>query len=84
MAILTEEVKMSNRKPSTYFTNPCRIRPQQVTESSFEQVVQSLRLTPERYAESPELKAWVRRNKRHKYVPPDLLVRFGFKVGAEV
>jgi hypothetical protein len=75
---------MSNRKPSTYFTNPCRMGSQQPTKSSFEQVVQSLRLTPERYAESLELKAWVRRNKRHKYVPPDLLATFGFKAGAEV
>jgi len=84
MAILTEEVKMSNRKPNTFFTNPCRIGSQPPTESSFDQVVQSLRLTPEQYAESLELRAWVRRNKSTKYVPPDLLATFGFKAGAEV
>ncbi len=39
------------------------------TESSFEQVVQSLRLTPEQYAASVELRAWVRRNKRFKFLP---------------
>ena len=57
---------------------------QQQTASSFEQVVQSLRLTPDQYAASLELKAWVSRNKSFKYVPPDLLATFGFKAGAEV
>lgn len=75
---------MSNRKPSTYFTNPYRIGSQQPTESSFEQVVRSLRLTPEQYTASLELRAWVKRNKNYKYVPPDLLAIFGFRVGAEV
>jgi hypothetical protein len=68
---------------NNYFTNPCRLGMQQATESSFEQVVQSLRLAPEQYAASPELRAWVGRNKRYKYVPPDLLATFGFKPGAE-
>jgi hypothetical protein len=75
---------MSKRKCSTHFANPCRIGRQQVPESSFEQVVQSLRLTPEQYAASVELRAWVRRNKRFKYVPPDLLAIFGFRPAAEV
>jgi hypothetical protein len=80
----TIEDKVSNRKPSTYFTNPNRIGPHQPAKSSFEQVVQSLRLIPEQYAASAELRAWVRRNKTFKYVPPDLLLVFGFKAGAEV
>jgi hypothetical protein len=74
---------MSKRRSNNLFTNPCLIRSREPTESSFEQVVQSLRLSPERYAESPELRAWVRRNKSYKYVPPDLLATFGFKAGAE-
>lgn len=78
------EVKMSNRKPHSFFTNPCRMGCLQPTQSSFEQVVKSLRLSPEQYAASPQLKAWVKRNKRDKYVPPDLLATFGFKLGAEV
>jgi hypothetical protein len=75
---------MSNRKPHSFFTNPCRMGCLQPTQSSFEQVVKSLRLSPEQYAASPQLKAWVKRNKRDKYVPPDLLATFGFKLGAEV
>jgi len=82
--IATEDDKVSNRTPSTYFANPYRVGTQQPTQSSFEQVVQSLRLTPEQYASSDELRAWVSRNKSFKYVPPDLLATFGFKAGAEV
>jgi hypothetical protein len=81
---ITTEDKVSNRTPSTYFANPYRGGTQQTTQSSFEQVVQSLRLTPEQYASSDELRAWVSRNKSFKYVPPDLLAIFGFKAGAEV
>ncbi|MGB9234118.1 MAG: hypothetical protein WCC04_06860 [Terriglobales bacterium] len=75
---------MSKRKGNPYFTNPCRIGCPQPTQSSFEQVVQSLRLSPEQYAESPELRAWVKQNQNDKYVPLDLLATFGFKLGAEV
>ena len=68
---------------NNHFTNPCRLGIQQATQSSFEHVVQSLRLAPEQYAASPKLRAWVKRNKRYKYVPSDLLATFGFKPGAE-
>jgi len=73
----------SKHKASAYFTNPCRIRHLPATESSFEQVVRALRLSPQQYAESPELRAWVRRNKSYKFVPPDLLAAFGFDAGIE-
>ena len=75
---------MSNRKFNNHFTNPCLIHRQMPNQSSFEHIVQALHLTPEQYGESLELKAWVRRNKSYKYVPPDLLATFGFKAGAEV
>lgn len=75
---------MSNGKASSYSTSSRLIPRPQPTQSSFEHVVQSLRLTPEQYAKSPELKAWVSRNKSFKYVPPDVLEVFGFEGGAEV
>jgi hypothetical protein len=75
---------MSKSTDNHYFTNPCRIGRPQVTESSFERLVQALCLAPDQYSASPELKAWVRRNKNYKYVPPDLLATFGFKPGAEI
>ena len=52
--------------------------------TSFEEMVKALRLSPEQYAASDELKAWVRRNKNLRYVPLDLLMMFGFEAGAEV
>jgi hypothetical protein len=51
--------------------------------SSFERVVDSLKLSPEQYQTSTELREWVLRNKDHKYVPPDLLKAFGFQVNLE-
>lgn len=52
-------------------------------ESSFERVVISLKLSPEQYVGSPELREWVLQNKDHKYVPPELLKAFGFHVNLE-
>jgi hypothetical protein len=55
-----------------------RIRPEGA--SAFERVARRLRLTPSQYATSAELKAWVRKHKDEKYVPPYLLVLWGFDV----
>ncbi len=55
----------------------------QFSESSFERVVDSLKLSPEQYQSSIELREWVLRNKDHKYVPPELLKAFGFQVNLE-
>jgi hypothetical protein len=51
--------------------------------SSFERVVVSLKLSPEEYESSPQLREWVLQNKDHKYVPPELLKAFGFQVNLE-
>ena len=51
--------------------------------SSFEKVVNSLKLSPDQYQSSAELRDWVLRNKDEKYVPPDLLKAFGFQVELE-
>jgi hypothetical protein len=53
------------------------------SESSFERVVDSLKLSPDQYQSSTELREWVLRNKDHKYVPPELLKAFGFQVNLE-
>jgi hypothetical protein len=60
-----------------------RITPPPFSESSFERVVDSLKLSPEQYQSSSELREWVLQNKDHKYVPPDLLKAFGFQVNLE-
>jgi len=71
---------MSKRKPNNYFTNPCRIGFPVAKESSFEEVARALCLSPEQYAGSAELRAWVERNKDVKYVPQELLAAFGLTV----
>jgi len=73
---------MSRRKTNNYFTNPARMEPPLAIASSFEEVVKALRLSPEQYAYSAELKAWVERNKDVKYVPSELLTLFGLTVEA--
>jgi hypothetical protein len=40
---------------------------------SFDEIVNTLRLSPGEYEHSAPLKAWVKKNKDQKYVPPDLL-----------
>jgi hypothetical protein len=40
---------------------------------SFDEIVNTLRLSPAEYEHSVPLKAWVQKNKDQKYVPPDLL-----------
>lgn len=73
---------MSRRKPNNYFTNPASMEPPLVIASSFEEVVKALCLSPDQYAYSAELRAWVERNKDVKYVPPELLMLFGLNVEA--
>jgi hypothetical protein len=48
--------------------------------SSFEEIVQQLKLSPGEYESSPALKEWVRKNKDQKYVPPQLLKVWGLTV----
>jgi hypothetical protein len=46
-------------------------------------MVESLKLLPEQYQSSSELREWVLQNKDQKYVPPELLKAFGFQVNLE-
>ena len=49
-------------------------------ESSFEEVVRKLHLSPAEYEGSIQLKAWVQKNKDQKYVPSSLLQAWGVEV----
>jgi hypothetical protein len=68
------------RQVNRNFTKPEAIRSIVLSANSFEQVVKTLNISPEEYRSSPELKEWVRQNKDHRYVPPELLEAFGFQV----
>jgi hypothetical protein len=54
------------------------------TLSAFESFVKSLRLSPEQYVNSSQLREWVRKNKDHKFVPQAVLEAFGFEASSEV
>jgi hypothetical protein len=56
------------------------MRSRPAVPSSFEEVAEQLGLSPQEYETSPALKAWVRKNKNQKYVPPELLERWGLRV----
>jgi hypothetical protein len=48
--------------------------------TSFDHVVAILGITPDQYKDSVALREWVRKNKDEKYVPPELLKHWGFRV----
>lgn len=48
-------------------------------QTRFEHVADELNVAPDQYESSPDLKAWVERNKDHRYVPEWLLVRWGLR-----
>jgi len=62
--------------------NESSITPEGV--STFEHVARRLHLSPEKYANSRELKEWVRKNKDHKYVPLYLLELWGLEVNLDI
>jgi hypothetical protein len=68
------------RRGNPQFTNPAAIEPPLVSQSSFERVVEELKLSPSEYVTSPKLRDWVSRNKDQKYVPSELLKALGFEV----
>ena len=52
--------------------------------TSFELLVRELKLRPDDYESSAELKQWVRQNKDQKFVPLDVLKLWNFTVHAEL
>ena len=55
-----------------------------IQANSFEEIVRKLRLSPEQYVNSVQLKDWVRKNKDQKYVPSELLKAWDFDAPSEV
>lgn len=74
---------MSSQRGTSNSAKTEAMNPRPSSESSFDRVVDSLKLSPEQYQSSAELREWVLQNKDHKYVPPDLLKAFGFQVNLE-
>ncbi len=75
---------MTRRPGNSNFGKPDMGRQSLPTQTSFEDTVKVLKLSPREYATSAELKEWVRKNKNHKYVPLDLLTLWGFEVRGDL
>ena len=73
---------MAHRRGNPNFGKPGSVNAA-LSESSFDKVVDLLKLSPEQYQNSPELREWVWRNKDEKYVPSELLKAYGFRVNVE-
>ena len=55
-----------------------------VQPSSFEEIVRRLRLSPDQYLGSAQLREWVRKNKDQKYVPSELLKAWDFEAASDL
>ena len=75
---------MAKRNGNPNWGKPRAVGATSVTLTSFEELVKNMNLSPAQYKNSLPLKEWVRKNKDHKYVPPDLLRAWGFEVKSEV
>jgi hypothetical protein len=69
---------MVRRAGNPSWGKPMPIGP--ATPSEFEIVVKRLRLKPEKYASSWELKEWCKRNWNRRYVPEWLLKQWGMDI----
>jgi hypothetical protein len=81
--IIVTEALMSSQQGTSRSAKLTANSARAFSESSFEKMVDSLKLAPEQYQSSAELREWVLRNKDDKYVPPDLLKAYGFQVNLE-
>jgi len=52
-------------------------------DSSFEVTAKILGISPAQFRNSVQLREWARENRRRKYIPPDLLISWGFAVEDE-
>jgi hypothetical protein len=53
------------------------------TDSSFEMAAKKMGLSPTQYKNSSQLREWARANRLRKYIPPDLLMAWGFECEQE-
>jgi hypothetical protein len=75
---------MKKKRGNPNWGKPAAYSPADVQPNSFEQIVRKLRLSPDQYLNSAQLKEWVRKNKDQKYVPSDLLKAWNFEVASDV
>src|ERR1700730_5822987 len=69
---------MPNKRGNPNWGHP--MLPASVLCTEFEMQVKQLRLTPERYLTSPELRTWCEKNRNQCYIPEWLLDEWGLCV----
>ena len=71
---------MSRRRGNPNWGKPEFIGPIVPTVTEFEQVVKRLRLTPQTYTCSPELRRWCKSNRNRCYIPEWLLQEWDLEI----
>jgi hypothetical protein len=77
--IWTVKIGMKKKRGNPSWGKPDFHSTARIQANSFEEIVRKLRLSPEQYVNSVQLKDWVRKNKDQKYVPSDLLKAWDFE-----
>ena len=72
---------MIRKRGNPNWGRPFRFAP---ASTEFETQVRQLRLTPEQYGVSTELRTWCEKNRNHCYIPEWLLEEWGFRVTANL
>lgn len=68
---------MAGKRSSPNFTNPRFLSVPPAVPTEFDEMVEALGLSPEDFPYSVSLKEWAHRNKSIRYVPSELLMRWG-------
>jgi hypothetical protein len=77
---MSENRSMAIRRGNSNWGKTGPAGPVIVSPTSFEQIVEKLRLKPDQYFKSAQLREWARTNRNSKYVPESLLKAWGLEV----
>lgn len=71
---------MKKRRGNPNWGKPELYTPSAPTVTAFEKVVQELKLKPDQYLSSSQLRVWVMQHKNSRFVPEALLEAWGLQV----
>jgi hypothetical protein len=77
---MSDNRSMAIRRGNPNWGKPETAGPVVLSPTSFEQIVEQFRLTPDQYVKSAQLREWARTNRNSKYVPESLLKAWGLEV----
>jgi hypothetical protein len=73
---------MAMRRGNLNWGQPQAVGPVVASPTSFEQIVEQFKLTPDQYVKSVRLREWARTNRNSRYIPESLLEAWDFEVDA--